>query len=191
MRAKKTKLVYGIGLNDYDGRVSIDGKMIKSYNTWCKMLLRCYDSKYQQRNPTYSGCSVCQDWLSFTKFKMWYDSNYREGMALDKDLLIHGNKQYSPEACRFVPHNINTVLLDCGRARGELPLGVTKHGNGYSASCSNGYGKRLSKRFSTISEAVSWYSVTKTAVVKQVADKALADGLIGQDVHEALLARKF
>ena len=40
-----TKLLYGVGLNDYDGIVNINGKISKFYKVWQSMLSRCYDFK--------------------------------------------------------------------------------------------------------------------------------------------------
>lgn len=50
-----------------------------------------------------------------------------EGKALDKDLLIAGNKIYPPETCVFVTQAINSLILDSGAARGEWPIGVIWH----------------------------------------------------------------
>ena len=72
------------------------------------------------------GCTVCEEWLNYSNFKVWYDQNRIKGMALDldKDILFKGNKVYSPETCCFVPHAINTLFLNGKKNRGDLPLGV-------------------------------------------------------------------
>ena len=68
-------------------------------------------------------------------------------MHLDKDLLIVGNKVYSPENCCLITGKVNTFLADGGSGlRGGLPLGVTLHcyhsksgvtSYKYRARCSN------------------------------------------------------
>lgn len=42
------------------------------------------------------------------------DENWKphmEGWHLDKDILLKGNKVYSPETCAFVPAKINSLLI--------------------------------------------------------------------------------
>lgn len=187
----KTGLVHGVGVNDYEGSVTVDGKTIKSYSTWQHMLNRCYSSKCQSKYPTYIGCSVCNEWKSFSTFKLWFDENYKEGFHLDKDILVKGNKIYSPEFCRFVPSYLNTLLSDCGNSRGDLPLGVCKHENGYQSQCQNGQGKRLKKCFKTIEQCQQWYSTTKKQIVKEQAIRAFMSDAIKTDIYLALVRRNF
>ena len=35
--------------------------------------------------------------------KEWFDKNYIEGWHLDKDLIVKGNKVYSPTTCMLPP----------------------------------------------------------------------------------------
>lgn len=116
----KSKLVYGVGVNDYDGKVHIDGRHIRSYYIWKSMLRRCYDTKFHEKKPTYIGCLVADEWLSFSNFKKWYDKNYPSGLALglnirfelDKDLLVDGNKIYGSNTCIFLPQKVNGFLTN-------------------------------------------------------------------------------
>ena len=197
-KMKPTRLVYDKGMNDLDEPIWKDGKTLKFYKTWQGMLSRCYSEESLSKHRTYVGCSVCSSWLSLSNFKVWFDVNYREGMALDKDILIQGNKIYSPEACRFVPEYINNLLTDAGAARGAYPLGVTavksKAKNGritttYQAACRGGNGKKCYKNFRTIPEAAAWYSLKKKEVVGQQAIHAFMAGDITEDVYQALIAR--
>ena len=197
---KTNKLVYGHGTNDLDGPVKVNGKTLKFYHAWTDMLRRCYSGEYQDRFPTYIVCSVCDEWLLLSNFKEWFDVNYHEGMELDKDILIQGNKIYCPEACRFVPQYINSLLTDAGAARGAYPLGVTavklKAENGqittaYRAQCSDGKGGHPHKDFSTIPEAVAWYSTKKKEVVKEIVLESFWRNEIMSDVATALLEREW
>lgn len=188
---KKTRLVCGVGVNDYIGSISLNSHHIKSYMSWKNMLIRCYSAKYQINKPTYIGCSVCDEWLYFTNFKKWHDANYKEGFELDKDILFQGNKIYSPANCCFIPNYLNAILNDHGNARGELPLGITKNNNSYRSQCGDGYGKQLNKSFRTLEKASSWYSVTKTRVIAEQVQRALSEGSIDQRIANALLQRRF
>ncbi len=196
---KKNKLVHGIGINDLDEQVYINCRAIKAYDCWCQVLNRCYSIKSQIKRPTYVGCTVCDEWKYFSNFKKWHDENYREGFHLDKDILIEGNKVYSPETCVFVPQYLNAILNDHGRARGDLPLGITackpsprnrKVSTTYRAMCHDGHGKQISKTFKTLEEAVAWYSATKKRVISEQVQRALNEGAIDQRVADALLRRK-
>lgn len=110
----KRKLVCGIGINDYDGIVKIEGKMTKSYRVWYSMLNRCYSTKYHKNKPTYIKCEVCDDWKYFSRFKTWFDENYPNidgiELQLDKDLIGGESKFYSPETCVFLPNKINSFV---------------------------------------------------------------------------------
>lgn len=157
MEPKKT--VYGAGINDADYVVVkfeqlgyVDGKRRQKtvwschyYQTWRKMLERCYSAKFQERNPTYKGCSVSEKWLTFSNFRRWMEYQDYEGKQLDKDLLFEGNKVYSVETCVFVSPLVNTFTNDRGAARGEWLIGVywDKASKSFLARCSNPFtGKR-------------------------------------------------
>ena len=198
--AKQTKLVCGVGINNLDEPVKVNGKTLKFYAIWKAMLQRCYSEKCQARNPTYRGCSVCSEWLSLSTFKIWFDANYRDNMALDKDILIPGNKIYSPESCSFVPGYINSLLCDSGAARGDLPLGVIarkpnlkarKINTTYEAFCHDGHGKKLTRTFRTVAEARQWYITTKKKVANEQAIHAFEAGDITEDVYQALITRQW
>lgn len=186
----KNKLVSGVGINDYDGNVYIHRQAISSYNCWRDMLQRCYSPICQIKHQSYIGCSVCDEWKYFSNFKKFYDLNYRNGFDLDKDILIEGNKIYSPETCVFVPQYINLLLVDCKAASGDLPLGVMANHHSYLAHCCD-YNKRITKTFKTIEEAQNWYSITKKRIVKEQATRAFLDNAIKTDVYLALVRREF
>lgn len=79
----------------------------KCYLRWYAMLERCYalNNKY----PTYQDCSVADIWHNFQNYAEWYETNYTHKFQIDKDILIKGNRVYSPEACFFVSHQDNTA----------------------------------------------------------------------------------
>ena len=134
------KRVCGIGINDADYNVTIHDETGKKiiwtcpyWEKWRGMLKRCYLSSYHVTNPTYVGCTVCEDWHLFSNFKSWMETQDWENKQLDKDLLIYQNKVYSPETCCFISQSLNKFMTKNNACRGDLPLGVameTKHKNG-------------------------------------------------------------
>lgn len=148
----KRKLIYGKGVNDADypvyktGYVYLDGKRQRKifwkcpyYTKWSKMLERCFSVKRKERFPN-SFSTVCDDWLLFSNFKRWMETQDWEGKHLDKDLLVRGNKNYSPETCCFVSAEINSFITDNLIKRGEFPLGVSwsNRDKRFIAQCQDG-----------------------------------------------------
>ena len=103
------------------------------------MLMRCYSKKYLERHQSYIGTRVCDEWLSATAFKKWMEQQNWDGKCLDKDIILPGNKLYSPETCAFVLQATNKFVTASDATRGELPLGVDlfKQTDKYRASCRN------------------------------------------------------
>ena len=125
------KRVCGIGINDADYNVTIHDETGKKiiwtcpyWEKWRGMLKRCYLSSYHVTNPTYVGCTVCEDWHLFSNFKSWMETQDWEDKQLDKDLLVYQNKAYSPETCCFLSSQLNQFLVKNGSRRGEYPIGV-------------------------------------------------------------------
>lgn len=179
----KTKLVCGVGNNDltYIGNEKV-------YLKWTNMLRRCYSSNYQSKKPTYIGCTVCDEWLTFSNFKKWYDLNNRVGMQMDKDVLVRGNKIYGPQFCRFVPSQINNLLLDSGANRGKYKQGVSWDNGAqkFKAQISRDAGPKHIGLFDTEQEAFDAYKIKKEKWIKNRADWYYSIGLIGLGVHTAL-----
>ena len=99
-------LVQGVGVNDADYTVCIkrNNKIIwrcPFYIKWRNMIERCYSPLWHKRYPSYIGCSVCPEWRYFSKFRFWMSTQKWKGMELDKDILVKGNRVYSPDTCCF------------------------------------------------------------------------------------------
>lgn len=109
-RESKKSRIRNIGINDLDFPVKDNGKDMQFYTIWKAMLQRCYDNRLKEKLPTYQECYVCEEWKYLSNFKKWYDEHYVEGWHLDKDILMQGNKFYSPETCCFVPFEINVLF---------------------------------------------------------------------------------
>lgn len=123
-------LVYGVGTNDatYHVRTKISFQAsCPAYKTWQGMIERCYSERSIAKCPSYKGVTVCPEWHLFSVFREWWIENNVDGYQIDKDLLVPGNKIYSPLTCVYVPQHINCLLTDRRAARGRFPIGVVKH----------------------------------------------------------------
>jgi len=189
---EKCGTVYGIGINDFDGLVKVNGKPTKVYDQWKAMLCRCYSNNYQEKQPTYIGCYVCEEWLLFTNFKKWYETHYRLDYHLDKDILFKGNKLYSPETCSFVPQEVNKLFTNRKNDRGNLPIGVcySKKYNKFKSQINiDGERKHLGY-FITAKDAYLSYKKAKENIIKQMAVKYFKDRLITENIYNAMISYK-
>lgn len=96
------RTVYGVGFFGIgEHKSSSNGVELSKYTAWTNMLERCYSEKFHKSRPTYKGCSVCDEWHNFQNFALWYEENCIDGFQIEKDILIDGNKVYSPKTCEF------------------------------------------------------------------------------------------
>jgi hypothetical protein len=155
------KPVYGVGMNDahYTTTPVVNGATLRdpAYDAWASMMNRTYSPKFHEKHPTYSDVTVCKEWHSFCAFREWWLNNHREDFQLDKDLLSPGNREYSPDACIYVPRWLNSFLNGHEASRGELPIGVSfcKQTGRYRSQCCNPITGKHHKlgRFTTPEEA--------------------------------------
>lgn len=191
------KSLYGIGY--YGGEIPKHSTELdyKCWDTWKRMLERCYSDKRIKIQPTYQNCTVCEEWHNFQNFKIWFSKNFielqnkDERVCLDKDILVKGNKIYSPETCCFVPNEINVLLTKNNKNRGKYPIGVyyNKRLKKYVSQCSEKIGKEKKTSiylgaFDTPEEAFQTYKKHKEQYIKKVADKYKDQ--IKDNVYEAL-----
>lgn len=143
------------------------GKTTQEYQIWSKMLLRCYDPKYQKMYPAYYGIvEVCDEWLNYQNFAEWYTSNYYEideRLHIDKDILKPNCKLYSPENCLLVPQRINELFTYKKNNLG-LPIGIRKTKNG---RFSVGYNTDSLGIFDSLDEAFNVYKYAKESAIEQ------------------------
>lgn len=175
---KLRKKVCGIGIYDYEGVALKE----KSYFVWREMIMRCYDKRTQEKHPSYKGCQVCQEWLSYSSYKEWYDTHYIKGCDVDKDLLSYQNErlEYSPQSCVFLPPEINSKLVR-KVAVGGTPCGVLKNDFGYTARCGNVY----LGSFQISESATEAYIQEKRKQILELATKW--KGIIEDKAYDALL----
>lgn len=187
------RTVFGVGFDSKGKYKSSDGsKPTKIYSVWRGMIERCYNPKQLLRRPNYVGCSVDERWLDYQAFAVWYDDHEYSGRGyeLDKDILVKGNKIYSPENCCLVPREINMLFASAARARGKFPQGVNYY-EPLDKFCSrvrvHGKPKYLGY-FDTPELAHLAYKKEKERHVKEMAD--LWFGNIEPRVYEALMEWK-
>ena len=188
--------VYGIGIKGLESTMDEAGEQLDSYNCWKNILGRCYSAKCQKKHPTYIDCRVCDDWLYYPNFKKWYDTNYYEindrTSQLDKDILVKGNKIYSPDTCVFVPNFINKLFIKRQNDRGDFPIGVYYHkpNKKYVAKLKVFKDGKSTKKhlgcFNTTDEAFNAYKQAKEDYIKEIADNY--KDKIPAELYEAMYA---
>lgn len=184
---RRRTLVLGWGINDSKHKVMHGSEKELVYKTWTSMIRRCYSDKYHNLKPTYIDCSVCEEWKYYSNFEKWFYDNYKDGYVLDKDILVQGNKIYSPQTCCFVPPYINGLLATNASQRGKYKTGVYFHLNKYIAQCGINKVQRRVGLFNTEDEAHEAYKKAKYKEIRRVAKDALGKGEINNKVYEALL----
>lgn len=174
----QTPSVCGIGVVGVGAYSSRTHRLI--YKAWCSMLRRCYSDKVQMRQPSYIGCSVCDEWLNFQNFAQWFESQkHSADCQVDKDLLVRGNKVYSPDTCALIPEEVNKIIISQPRGEAGLPIGVflIKKNVGtnkpaFGAHC-QGFGKSRGHigQYYTAEEAFNAYKKAKATVLEKAAFK--------------------
>lgn len=173
---KRKRKKYGVGINDADYVVSGDRKgnawkACPYYIVWNNMLLRCYSERYQELHQSYKGCTVCDEWHTFSNFKAWMEQQDWEGKALDKDLLVLGNKVYNPDACIFVTQQVNKFMTEKQITGSTTPIGVHLRPSGkFIAQCGNLVGgQKVLGLFNSAEDAHKAYKEYKTLMAIKLA----------------------
>ena len=133
------------------------------------MLSRCYSKREKKKHSSYVGCIVCDEWLTLSNFKKWFDEYYIEGWALDKDILVKGNREYGPNACCFVPPQINTVLT--GDSIVNYKRGVFKVRDSYKCRVGKDCSLLVYGPFGTYEEALEKYIAEREFYIHELAER--------------------
>lgn len=188
--------VYGVGIvgEKYYNRENTE--KTKEYYAWINILKRCYSKSLKVKRPTYRDVVCCQEWWFFDNFYKWIHSqdNFAywvngDRWAVDKDIIIKGNKIYSPATCCLVPPNINSLFTKANNTRGDLPIGVVympKH-NLYRAYLSIDNKRKSLGTFTTSDEAFKAYKMEKELYIKDVAEKEYSNGNITNECYKAMM----
>lgn len=188
----KKALVYGIGIRDAGKMATCyNGKMTRLYKQWAAMFRRCYSVKKQITHPSYLGCSVDVRFHRFQDFAEW--ANHQPGAfidewELDKDVIIKGNKVYSPDTCSFVPKEINSLFRTNHSTRGMLPIGVHANNGAFSAMICFKKKREWLGRFNNPTAAFLAYKARKEEIIKLLADEHRLS--ISVETYAAMMSRE-
>ena len=169
--------LYGVS---YDGCNDADKKSA-SYIKWKNMIQRCYDPKVHEKyKPEYKDKIVCEEWLNYANFRIWFDEHYvpvkNNQVDLDKDLLIQGNKVYSPETCVFLVHYQNLMF------EGKRGNCVYENEDG---TFSIDKKKNKDNIYETYEEALDFVVIRQEEKIENTAEKC--KGTIPMCAYEAML----
>lgn len=159
------------------------------YKVWHSILVRTLYTPHKRLHPAYNDCTICDEWLNLSNFRDWFENpenGYLDGLQIDKDILVKGNKVYSPDTCCFVPREINAAISF--KHKGKCPIiGVKVHLDKFETSISR-YGNRVYLGiFDTVEEAFYAYKAAKEQYIKELAEKYFHMGKITERVYNALM----
>lgn len=137
------------------------------YKVWSSIIARGYNKELKEKYPAYKDVTVCEEWHNFQNFAKWMEENYKTGFHLDKDILVKGNKIYSPETCCFVPQEINSLFKGFKSKKG---YNITPQGN-YIIRINKNKERICLGRRDTPEEAFEVYKIAKEDYIKEIANK--------------------
>jgi hypothetical protein len=185
--------VLGIGyIGEGDYKAKIDGKMTPEYNYWFRMMRRCYQENYKDF-IYYEDVTVCEEWHNFQNFAQWFTEIYNnetmQNWDLDKDILNPLSKEYCPENCCLVPHEINSIFRKSKSGKNNTLRGTRFRRGRYEVYVSM-RNKAVYKGSSKIEEkAHEIYIKAKNDYIKEIADeyreslpKKVYDAIINFDI---------
>ena len=159
-------------------------------------LIVYHNEKFHLKEPTYKECQVCNEWLFFDNFYDWLhkQENFEilsksNNLELDKDILVKGNKIYSPETCSLVPHRVNMLFVKANSLRSDLPIGVRKMTiyDKYTAEYEHDGRHIYVGAYETIEEAFLAYKLHKEKTIKNVAQEEFDKDNITKQCYEAMM----
>ena len=171
-----TRSVFGegyFGVGSYIAK--LNGVHTSEYEDWHSMIRRCYDNNFIH-HPTYQDVEVYEPWKCYQTFAEWATKQIgfnKKGWHLDKDLLVKGNRIYSPDTCVYVPREINGFIKR--KRMNDLPLGVDITYSHSGKLLYRSQGKEDNNVFlgayDTVEEAFLAYKTHKEKMAKELANK--------------------
>ena len=141
---------------------SKDGKTYhtKASAVWHAMRQRCGVGGSKKANAAYADCVMSENFLKFQFFAEWCQTQIGYGLPnyqIDKDILLEGNRVYSEVNCVFVPQELNSFFCSRSGPVSDLPKGVTRCKNSYSARFAPASVSGYLGMFKTVEEASQSY----------------------------------
>ena len=154
-----------------------------AYKIYEGIYARCYGGSSLYVNQCYDDAFMCDEWKnSRDAFAEWYSANYYEcdgeRMAVDKDLLWRGNKEYAPDKCCILPETINSALASATKRRNHYSKKVYAIGVDYDKAKNKflaritpfGYDKTVKLHYwDTEEEAFQEYKLLKESDIRILA----------------------
>jgi hypothetical protein len=187
------RLAYGVANNDagYVVQDYKDGRRISIcpyYEKWIDIIKRCKGELSKTTTPTYRDVGLHQEWLTFSNFKSWMSNQDWQGKDIDKDIMsvLTGKKEYSPDNCVFVTHDLNGFFVNTNK-KTTLPVGVSVASGGkkFSARCRTGDSRKYLGRFSTTEEAHKAWQLAKWKYGQELLQEQ-TDPRVSQAMHVIL-----
>lgn len=191
--------VCGMGMEGTKYPVTINGRRTKEYVSWSAMITRCYTKTFsngENHYRRYENVEVCDEWLLYENYYEWLHNqeNFDKWILLDdgvvdKDILVKGNKVYSPNTCCLVPENVNALFLKADRIRGEYPIGVTykTRDKVFEVQCRLNGKETYLGRCNTPEEGFLIYKKFKESYIQQVAQEEYNKGNITKRCYDAMM----
>lgn len=165
-----------LGVGEHSARNKLGGAEW-AYQKWQNMLERCFTPTTEQMRLCYEDVTICSEWFNYQNFAEWAKKQVgygRRDWAMEKDLLIKGNRHYAPDHCCFLPMELNNQMLKSQATRGSYPIGVNLHkANGkFIAHCTRQDSTSTHVGiYASATEAFSAYKNAKESRLRYLAEK--------------------
>ena len=192
------RYVYGVGIVGNEDIYDENGDLSFIYRMWSNMIGRCYNNSGRDRDISYLDCEVDERWHLYKNFKEWVCSqeNYEQWKSLDKkgidkDILIKGNRIYSPDTCCLVPGYINNLFTKHDKKRGKYCIGVSYHKRDhvFTGTCHNPFTNKFEHLgyFKTEEEAFLQYKLIKETIIQRAAKLEFNKGTITKQCYNSMM----
>lgn len=157
-----------IGVGDY--RPSLNSVNTREYNTWNNMFDRVYSETEIRKDPRRLHSKVWEGWHCYQDFAAWCNKQpswEKYSWALDKDLLVKGNVDYTPEVCCFIPNRLNTII-----SKPFISENIHMLSDGYAVQSRDMAGKnRLLRGFKSKDQLIDTCKTQKESIVRAIASE--------------------